>query len=371
MKTYYEISDNASKTIDISKVFFSVMVVFIHVYGTTFGTTNGAIALINPAWLETAKRLISGTISGCAVPAFFFYSALLLYRKEFRWKDNVRKKIRTLMVPYLILNVFWMVFDCFVHVVPFFSRFLGGGNIFAAWGWREWVDSLTGIFTDYPYLYPLWFVRDLFLLNLLASVIRKGIDRFPKISVTLVCAVYLLVDTKLLPGFASNGVYNHEVTALCFWCFGYFFVKFGVNPDRIESIKLYQILIPYAVFAALSVLFYDADYLFILSRICALTGIVFWYKLSSLLNKTKWRRQLLFLSSFSFSIYIFHERCLSHFRKICAVLLPNTLWTSLFMYFVVPFIIVAGCIILSVLMNRVTPKTYALLTGNRTKKQHG
>lgn len=86
------------------------MVLFIHSYTKTVSMNSGTIVLQVPGWLNTLKYVISESISKCAVPGFFVISAVLLYRKEFSWWENLKKKLRTLMIPYLIMNTFWVVF---------------------------------------------------------------------------------------------------------------------------------------------------------------------------------------------------------------------------------------------------------------------
>ncbi len=368
MNLCYELSDNESKAIDISKLFFSIMVVFIHVYGTTFIMKENSIELISPDWFEAIKTLLSRIISACAVPAFFFYSSLLLYRKNFTWKSNVKKKLKTLFVPYIILNVFWILFDFFTHSVSLFQNYLGRGNYFLEWGVRDWIDAFTGIFSGYPFLYPLWFIRDLMLLNVLAIVIRKCIDKIPEIFLGIIIVIYLTINTNLIIAQDFEGIYNHEITALFFWSLGYYFVKYGIQLNRIDKVKIYKLIIPYLLLITLSFLLEKSSFLFAFSihRLCIIIGLLFWYKMSYRLTTTSLSKLLIFFSNYSFSIFIFHEKNLTAFRKICISFLPNSLITALFMYFMVPFIIIICCIVLSVIMNKFTPHIYSLVTGSRT-----
>ena len=79
----YYLTDDFSRRISICKVWFTVMVLFIHSYTEAVLIKSGTVILQVPKWLEATKYLISVSISKCAVPGFFLISAILLFRKDF------------------------------------------------------------------------------------------------------------------------------------------------------------------------------------------------------------------------------------------------------------------------------------------------
>ncbi|HBL41629.1 MAG TPA: hypothetical protein DDY98_08815, partial [Ruminococcaceae bacterium] len=317
--TKYELSQNESEFINISKVFFSVLVVFVHVYAESVFFGSREYVLFNPGWLEFIKVAISKIIAGSAVPAFFFFSSLLLYRKEFTWKSNMKKKVKTLLVPYILLNAFWILFDQIPISTTEIHEILNSGPELFSWGIKDWEEAFIGIFSGYPCLYPLWFVRELLLLNVLAILIKKLMDWKPIIVVGLITALYFLVNTKAIIASDSEGVYNHNITALFFWTIGYVFVKYNIRLGSfLKKVNPYAISLVYFVLIILSTAIYGKVFFdFVVSRLCVVAGIVFWLKLSSAVNGEKAKSILLWMSSFSFSIYIFHEKALGYFRTIC------------------------------------------------------
>ena len=84
------------------------------------------MAFETPRWLEMLKLLGSEVIPRCAVPGFFLIAGVLLFRKPFTWKDNMKKKCRSLAVPYLLLNTLWIMFYILCQSIPataaFFSK---------------------------------------------------------------------------------------------------------------------------------------------------------------------------------------------------------------------------------------------------------
>lgn len=367
---HYHLSDNESKAINIAKAFFSILVVFVHVYGESIWVFGNEEKLINPWWLEIIKITISKTIAGSAVPAFFVISAVLLYRKEFVWKDNIKKKCKSLLIPYLILNAFWIIFDSIPFSLEGIHRYLHEGSYLLSWGVKDWEEAFIGIYSGYPCLYPLWYVRELLVLNILASIIKKLIDKLPEISLGVITALYLFINTKFVITCDGDGVYNHNLTALFYWCIGYFLVKYQIHLDSfLKKFNIVALSISYIALISVSTFIShkEYDYLFTVIRICIIVGVFFWFKVAFEIKSAKSIKSLLYLSSFSFSIYIFHEKALTYFRQIGILVLPNnSIFTSLLMYFLVPIIIICCCIVLSIFMKRFAPRFYSVITGSRT-----
>ena len=79
------------------------------------------------------------------------------------------------------------------------------------------------------------------------------------------------------------------------------------------------------------------------------------------------RRIILFISGYSFGIYLFHEMNLFILRKLLTKALPHTSFVAVFLYLGVPAIIISFCLLLCRLLERFTPRLYALITGGRSK----
>lgn len=117
-------------------------------------------------------------ISG--LPAFFFLSGYFAAGKSNAvltlagYRDFMLKKVRSLMVPYLAWNLFFIVFyialaSCF----PRLSDRVGQKGLTTVSGF---LDSLLGL-SSRPIDSPLWFVRDLFLIFCCMPVIVWTLKR--------------------------------------------------------------------------------------------------------------------------------------------------------------------------------------------------
>ena len=182
-KREYHISAEESDRIRILKMWFAVMVVSIHAYIGDADLAITSSTTISYALLKGGQYLTSQVVGRCAVPGFFFLSAMFLYRKEFSWRENVRKKFRSLMIPYLLISVIWTVIYYFAQRVDTLHIFSMRPGMEFERGLEGWINAIFGLDVRRPWdnhaplVGPLWFIRNLFVLNLLAVLIKKAVDR--------------------------------------------------------------------------------------------------------------------------------------------------------------------------------------------------
>ncbi len=356
----YIISPEESERIQILKIWFTIMVIFIHSYAEEVHFAGGDLVMQVPLWLDGIKYLISQIISRCAVPGYFFISAVLLYKKEFTWVENVKKKIKTLLIPYLIFNTVWIIFYFVAqHISVFRPYFAQEENIISNWGIVQYADAYLGFINGYPTLYPLWFIRDLIVLNLLAVVIKKLIDRFPKIILILLSIMVALnIQTHLF--FLSQ-------QALVFFCLGYYFVKYSIRFNDAYKIKAPYIVIVYLVGIILDFLTRDTVIHYLPHFVTIVAGLVFFYRFTTKITAEKPHNILMYIAKYSFPIYLFHEKNLSILRKLLVKLFPQTaLWQTV-LYFGLPVIIFCLCLLLSIVLDKYFHKIYLVLVGSRSR----
>ena len=314
------------------------MVVFIH---TGFSVDDA------PAYLEIFRAVV-GSITGCAVPAFFFMSAMFLYRKPFSWRENMRRKIRSLLIPYLVINTLCIIIIFASQVTfgvnPYVSNMMG---VISDWGFMQWVDAYTGIFTGFPRFSVLWFMRDLFVLNIFAGIFVYITDRFPRI---MLCVLVLLML-----------FYQGILSAVCFWGFGCLVARRQISLDVVDKLNSWVICALYFALIAANVIFPET---LLISRLCILVGGIFWYKFATRFCDLSVKKYLLWLSGFSFNIYIFHRTLMGASGRIFA-LFPTTPLFQLMQYICVPFIVVVYCVMISVFLKKYFPRFYGVITGDR------
>ncbi len=348
----YIISSEESTRISILKVWLTILVVFIHSYSEEINIVGDNIVLDIPVWLDWIKYIISRVIARCAVPAFFFISAVLLYKKEFLWKKNIKKKLFTLVIPYVILNSFWILFYFTAqHINAVSVYFSNPDNIIANWGAYEWIMA----YTKTPLVYPLWFLRDLFVLNLLAKVIKAAIDKFPRLMLIVLAVLFIA-------GAEVRFVYM----SIVFFSLGYYFVKYDLHFSDIDKLNKWVLAAVYIVTVVLACLTRHTELGYLFINLTIVPGILFFISMATRIKSESLKDKIVWVSKYSFCIYLFHEMNLFILKKLLGKLLPTDAFFQTIQYFGIPVIIIVFCIVLSEVLKKFLPKVFALLTGNRT-----
>lgn len=161
---------------------------------------------------EVLKLLVSQSLVKVVVPVFFIISGYLFFARVEQWDAHVyRKKLlrraRTLLLPYVVWNVLMAV-----------RLNASGWQIF----WTFWPEA--GCQTDWlgfdnymtaPADMPLWFLRDLMGVTLLAPLLYKVLS-------SRRCASWLVVllVVLFLSGVGAFALPGLSVCALCFFTLG-------------------------------------------------------------------------------------------------------------------------------------------------------
>lgn len=342
----YVISDEESERIRILKFWFCIMVVFIHSY-----------VVEEPSWLYGIEYIISGPIASCAVPTFFFLSAVFLFRKDFSYRENVIKKVKSLVVPYFIINTFWVCVMLIAQNIEATSVLFSGENkVITEWNWIDWLDAFLGVKTGKPLVFPLWYLRDLMLLNLTAPIIKWMIDKAPRI-------VLILLGIVMLFNIQTNLTIINQCS-IVYFSLGYYFVKYGLHFSDIK-IKPVVISMIYGVSICLYYLWKNSEFVHIINIIVIICGAIFFYVCTTNLRCEKIKKFVLRISPYGFTVYLFHELSMVCLIKVLLKLMPDGSFSLLLIYFGAPIIIIVGSILFCVLMEKYAPLIYEIVTGNR------
>ena len=104
----------------------------------------------------------------------------------------------------------------------------------------DWIDAYIPMFNRVkPFVYPLWFLKDLFLLNIFSIIIKKIIDKFPKLYFILIVGIWLLnINLGIL-----------EAQSLFFFSIGYYIVRYNIRFNKLNNIKFSIVSIIYLISA--------------------------------------------------------------------------------------------------------------------------
>ncbi len=342
-------------------------IVFVHIpynpQTSPFLGTNGAID-----WLRV---FLGDSLFRVGVPCLSAISGFLLFRRgldAFDYGKTIRSKARTVLLPFLIWNLSFLVLVLIAQRNGIGFGYLPDAINATA---REFA-TLAFAIEPMPINIPLYFLRDLLLCILLAPVLGILIKRYPLITLTifLVYAVFpfpsgLFLKKSILFGF-SCGIYAS-------------LHKIDIRVLDAHARKI-TVLFLAAIVMLATALYWTGpkfpDWIDVLRSLTAVCGIAGAWVISSILIRSRLGMQLSKSEGLSFWIFCAHYPLLVVFW----MLWNRTANTGLYplFYFSVPVLALVILVATNFAAKNLTPRLHAILTGSRTarsgtrlKRAHG
>ncbi len=348
MREYYKkIDGEMSERLNIMKFIFMLMVVFIH----SDALPELPFELELPKYVVIFKNFIVDGICTLAISGFFFIAGFLLFSREFSWWDNMKKKLRSIVLPYCIVNTFWILF----------FKVMQSCTITAAWfsGNAYQINGIKGLvrafYAPIPLYYPFWFLRDLFILNIIAGLIKKCISKMPVVFFIIVIGVGVNVIT--LPFLVST-------SSFCMFTMGYYAGGYLRDVKELDRIKLWELCFAFLAIIFCRLYIYDDA---TIGLVYSFEGILLFYRLSGIIYKSKFSRQIIWCSQFSFFIYITHEFYEAMMKKIVMIILPQYGFVQILEFLILPIAVSAFCIVAGAAMKKYLNPLFYLVCGYRKK----
>jgi len=187
-----------------------VLVTFAHSYAAV----DSGYSLLGSAWntCEFLKLLVSQTLVKVAVPVFFIMSGYLFFANMPLWDwhayaGKLRRRAASLLLPYVVWNVL-MVLKLRVFSWRIFWDYIGEAGQQTDWFGQHHLMTA-------PLNMPLWFLRDLMVMALLAPVVYWSVRRLGFWLLGVLMVVYLSGVCPFVPGLSAYAVF--------FFTFGAFF----------------------------------------------------------------------------------------------------------------------------------------------------
>jgi len=359
-------------------------VVFIHAYGRYPALPAGAGAEA----FRLLRELLSRVLPSVAVPAFFLLSGYLFFFGAGRlalpvYLRKLRRRWHTLAVPYLLWNALallvywadrnlsaWLSGAPHASVWQYFER-RGGLSIFwcshtVGHDGTNWL-GLPAYALTAPIDVPLWFVRELMVLALLAPVIGWLLRRMRWTFPALLFLLYINNVWLPLPGLS--------VTALLFYTAGAAIAVGGKGllatfrpwrrvwhcaaPLLVALLLLPEMHLPLPELHSLLRQLLSAG--FVVAAFGALLDV------ASRLAARRRTRIPVRLASSAFFVYAAHTLLVLHaVDKWLRGLLPVADTAScLLRYLLCPLLTLLLCVAADALLRRMLPRLHRLLTGAR------
>lgn len=354
-----ELEERQSVLIEAMRFPLIVLVVFIHILPGYLVPLHFDLSGMNV--YHVISEILSHSIGRMAVPCFFLFSGFFFFRKLEVWSSRfyftqLRKRVMTLLLPYFLWNMVMIMTICIKqYIFSLLSLESKEDGIFDIHN-QSWFE----LFWLGPVNFPLWYLRDLICMSLLAPAFYY-IFRYLKIW-GLLLLVILYLTTLSIP------VKGMSMTALLFFGIGAYCGIYKENLLRI-CLKLKKVCAIGALFFLCCATYNHGGVLYeLFIRPFILFGMVTAINLmNSVINRPFWKKRLCSLSATVFFIYAVHEIYIINWTKgfFSRTSLIETTGGLMLAYILIPIITVTVCLLLYFLLNNTVPRLLAFTIGGR------
>lgn len=308
------------------------------------------------------QEFVSGMLGRCAVPLFFAISGYLFFQGIDKddaqayaklWM-KIRKRIRTLLIPYLIACLFPAIFYLILEYIPGVDGFMntkGFSDNFE----KPLLELIYFLFWDAgngsPYAFQLWFLRDLILIVVLSPLLYMMSKWMGK---TVVCGLFFVLSFFPIPILPVYGI---------FW-----FLLGGFFLDKFSDIQSHWIPLVFLLLSVFEMFFQGSIWEYLRIPIILLGILSFWTLYDKLVPATfelSKHKHWMILCSFTFFIYLYHEPTLNVVRKLLVVPFPHSSFGFAFSYLASPWLFALIWVGVGIVFKRHFPRIYEICMGGR------
>ncbi|MFZ4289643.1 acyltransferase family protein [Variovorax sp. HJSM1_2] len=158
-----KLDENISKRIAILRYLLIFGIIVLHT------PPYVPLAETGPGFFNFIKALFQHAIFRASVPVLTFISGYLLFNSQLdlNFKKLIPKKIKSILIPLIIFNLPIAVAVYFIQMNQWMDHVFSI-NLYP-FKLINWANAIVGLFTA-PINFPLNFLRDLFLLSVIAPV---------------------------------------------------------------------------------------------------------------------------------------------------------------------------------------------------------
>jgi uncharacterized membrane protein len=351
-----------SEVVDATRFPLIVLVVFIHMLAAEEKPVPLDFSFSNLYTFFT--EFLSHNIGVMAVICFFFYSGYFFFFKinTFNFSaygNQLKKRIFTLLIPYLLWNM--------INISAIYLKNYGLSFFHFPYDESYAVlqsQSLFMLFWTSPIDYPLWFVRDLMCMSIIAPVFYFMIKYLKGYTVLLLAIAYVCALSVNVPGF-------HPRTIMFFGAGAYFGIY---KKNFLLFFKKYQrIIMPLAIALLIAATLYNGEpaHIYLINAFSVFGIGAILIAMNFLIEKNiKIKKTLLYLSGASFFIYALHLIYITgwvkgSFEKLSFFSVEIRM---VIMYFTAPIIILAVCLGIYFFVKKLSPPLLSVLVGGRKIK---
>jgi fucose 4-O-acetylase-like acetyltransferase len=351
-----------------------IMLLFVHSYNLNLRYLQ-PFTIVNEQLTVTSfiQYFLSNGLFRFFIPMLFSISGYLYATHDDRpYGYSIRKRFRTILLPYLIWSAVGLIFTYAIELTSYGRGIVETTHLMALSNNRillhdyKWYELLAR-WILLPVPYQLWFLRVLFIYNLLYPVLRWCILKFTKIFFLLFILCWLLEFQLLLI----------EGEGLFFFSLGIWIQKRNFNigePNKwlrplpwalvFVILAAFKTILAFEGFPILGNKVFPA--ILILHKLVVFSGLVTaWFGSNGLVKYFMEKHWFVWLSAFSFTIYGLHAPLVAYAINAIFPMVQQAYEYRLITYFLLPVILLIFCVGIGFLVRNLLPKFYDLATGGR------
>lgn len=313
---------------------------------------------------DRVQEFVSWMMGRCAVPLFYVISGYLFFLKVPEGMKSIygkmRKRVGTLVVPYIIGCLFFVGFGVLMAVLPGVSKYMNSSvmPLFS----KPIGEILRSIFYDAgngtPCAFQLWFLRDLILIVATSPLWYLCLKHL-KWGFVAVVFVLTYFDVPHVPFLSLFWfVLGGQLTK----------AKIEMGGDGRTKVAIFGLCL-FLIISIIQLFFPDIIDWGLLRIPIILLGIIGAWGLYDVvfgkdfsLSRHQWFATA---CQFTFFIYLFHEPTLNIVRKLIVVVLGKNELGYLTSYLISPWIFTVCAVFAGLLFRKYLPRVYDVCTGGR------
>lgn len=339
-----------SQKIKILSFWMIVMVVYIHSYYLE------AESMALPNFVQR----LGGSITSVAVPLFYAISGFLFFngiqQVEQCW-PKIKKRVSTLLVPYVIWNIIFVLWYVVLAYTPGVSAFVNS-DMLSDLSLSHPIDTFNYLFIK-PAGFQMWFLRDL-ILFVICSPLLYLLIKYTK----WFAFIIVLCATGWMTRFWMTSFVLGGTLAICY--------NNGLDMFRNKRKQVFMaclvLYFTHCVLNAFGLLSADneiADH-YIGQVFMVVPMVAIWGGYDFTIKESyKPSKHFALILNFTFFLFLFHEPVFNIIKKLGVKAIGNGDIQLVILYLVNPGIMIAIAVAVGIVLKRVFPKIYSISVGGR------
>lgn len=352
-----------SQKIYFFSFFCMVLLLFIHGFNVTNFPLFATSTIAEPLTITNSiEYFFANGLFRFRLPMLMMISGYLIaYKADTSYIALIKKKLKTLMLPYVLFSFIAII------IIALAETILIPNNIDGFWGKRVASYTLYDWFYRMiisPIPFQLWFLRVLFVFMLAYPILKYCLQK--------AATPCLLTLFLLRVGFNSI-----HYTLIFYFATGIYLQLQAINITTKPSffnIKLWLLIVIILITLKTLIAYNGKPYFgkyttIVLQGIHILhvipTILLVWFGLDKLVFYCLKQKWFTAFAGASFFIFAAHEPLMVMLIKPYVSALGNGEAAKLIAFFTLPIIMLAFCIALNAVVEKLSPKLHNILTGSR------